>query len=185
MRTMLRADSQSMESSGYRLKSICRLFRASSRLLLVGIAALLLVTPASAKPTAGSGQSASSFMVEVLWNDVRAQYGKVWGKLHPRYQKVTTRAFWESCQRTKDGDAAGLVVHSVRATNEYADEIRFPLLGTQKVRAVTLEMRYSHPLLGKNRKLTDTVYAVRWGATWKALWEPTTHSAYAKHRCPL
>jgi hypothetical protein len=124
-------------------------------------------------------------MVEVLWSDVRAQYGKLWGTLHPRYQKVTTRTFWEFCQRTRDRDAAGLKVHSVKATAEYPDELRFPLLGTLKVRAVTLEMRYSHPLLGKNRKLTDTVYVVRSGATWKALWEPTTHSAYAKRRCPL
>jgi hypothetical protein len=174
-----------MECSGYRLKSMYRLSRVSSRVLLVGIAALLLVTSASAEPTARSGQSASSFMVEVLWNDVRAQYGTGWGKLHPRYQKVTTRAFWEYCQRIRDRDAAGLVVHAVKATNEYAAELKFPLLGTQKVRAVTLEMRYSHPLVGKNRKLTDTVWVVRWGATWKVMWETTTYGAYAKHRCPL
>ncbi len=54
-------------------------------------------------------------------------------------------------------------MHSIKATEEYADAVRLPLLGRLKVRAVTMELRYSHPLLGNNKKLTDTVYAVKWG----------------------
>lgn len=148
------------------------------------IASLVLAVPAAARTDASSGQSAGSFLVEVSWGNVRAQYGKVWSKLHPRYQRVTTRAFWESCQRKRDKDTAGLEVHSIKAIEEYPDTVTLPLLGRIKVRAVTLEMRYSHPLLGNNRKQTDTVYAVKWGSTWKGLWEPETYAAYAKRRCP-
>lgn len=62
--------------------------------------------------------------------------------LHPRYQAVTTRTFWEACKRKADKAAAGLEVHSIRATADYADSIKLPLLGVRKVRAVTLEIRF-------------------------------------------
>lgn len=148
------------------------------------IASLLTAAPAASRTDASSGQSAGAFLVEASWAGVRAQYGKVWSKLHPRYQRVTTRAFWESCQRKEAKDTAGLEVHSLTAIEEHPDIVTLPLLGKLKVRAVTMEMRYSHPLLGNNKKLTDTVYAVKWGTTWKGLWKPESYAAYAKRRCP-
>jgi len=156
------------------------------KIILGAIVAAYLVAavPVSAQSEVNSSQSASAFLVELSWGNVRAQYGKVWSKLHPRYQRVTTRAFWEACQRKKDKAAAGIDVHAIRAIDEYPDTVTLPVLGSVKVRAVTLEMRYSHPLLGINKKMVDTVYALKWGSTWKGLWEPETYTAYAKWRCP-
>jgi hypothetical protein len=153
-------------------------------LTVVCCTAVLLAPPASAGGSAATGQSASDFAVEVSWGNVRSQYGKVWSRLHPRHQRVTTRAFWEACQRKRAKERGGIEVHGLKAIDEYADIVKLPLLGPRRVQAVTLEMRYSHPLLGSNKKLTDTVYVIRWGETWKGLWTPESYQAYAKRRCP-
>ena len=68
------------------------------------------------------------------------EYGKVWATLHPRYQRVTTRAFWESCKR-KLAEKRGFSGFRIRAIDAYPDRVTLPLLGTIRVIAVTLQAR--------------------------------------------
>ncbi len=112
----------------------------------------------------------------------RGQYGRVWPLLHPRYRRVTTRAFWESCQRKRARVADGIEWISIKATDAYADRIALPLLGTVPVVAVSIEAKFEY--LGAKRTVRDTVYWMRLNGKWIGLWEPETYRAYKAHRCP-
>ena len=83
---------RSFESPGEAVENSQSMTRTRAAALM-GASLLALAVPAS---------SASSTQYELLkqlqvaqtWSSIRGQYGKVWPLLHPRYQRVTTRAFW-------------------------------------------------------------------------------------------
>ena len=121
--------------------------------------------------------------VETAWQNIRGQYGKVWPKLHPRYQRVTTREKWEACQRKRAKETAEWEWLSVRATDSYPDAMRFPLLGHVRFTAATMKATIRHPIYGR-RSISDTVYYTLVRGRWKGLWEAATYRAYRAGRCP-
>jgi hypothetical protein len=88
----------------------------------------------------------------VKWNFL-GQYGRVWQTLDPRFQKVTTRTFWESCKRKNAPE--GITVQSIKAIDSYSDSMTLPVVGHVNVEAVTLRMRYTHPALKGIQTVTD------------------------------
>ena len=124
------------------------------------------------------------FQVALTWANIRGQYGKVWPLLHPRYQRVTTRAFWEACQRKRAQKRAGVEWISVKATDAYSDRITLPLLGSISVVAVSIEAKLKYR--GTTQTVRETHYWTQYGkwGTWAGLWEPPTYRAYKAHRCP-
>ena len=81
---------------------------------------------------------------------------EVWPLLHPRYQRVTTRAFWEACQRKRARKPAGDKWLSVKATAAYPARVTLPLLGSIPVVAVIVEAKIKH--LGSTQTVRDTHY---------------------------
>lgn len=117
----------------------------------------------------------------VQWNFLH-QYGRVWQALDPRFQKVTTRAFWQSCKE-KNGPAA-ITMRSLKAIDSYSDAMTLPVVGHVKVEAVTLQLKFTTPALSGVQTVTDTVYFTRYRGTWKGLWTQADYQAYSHHRCP-
>jgi hypothetical protein len=96
---------------------------------------------------------------------------------------VTTREFWESCQRKAASANSGVEWLSIRVTSTYPDRLRFPLLGLTSVTAVTVTARIEY--LGAKHTISDTNYWVRVAGKWRGLWKPeqTTHTpGNAAHR---
>jgi len=118
----------------------------------------------------------------MTWANIRGHYGKVWPLLHPRYQRVTTRAFWEACQRRRARQFAGVKWLSVKATGASADRITLPLLGSIPVVGVSVEAKIKY--LGSTRTVRDTLYWKLNGGGFASLWDPATYRAYKAHRCP-
>jgi hypothetical protein len=128
--------------------------------------------------------------VELAWANTRGQYERAWQllQLHPRYQRVTSRAFWESCQRKRARAQAGVKWISIKGTNVYPDRITLPLLGSTQVAAVSVEAKIEY--LGKRRTVRDTFHWAqgdigsngRWDCN--GLWDPETYLAYKAQRCP-
>jgi len=121
---------------------------------------------------------------EVAWANIRGQYETVWQRLqlHPRYQRVTSRAFWESCQRKRARAQARVKWISIKGTSAYPAQITLPLLGSIPVVAVSVEAKVEY--LGKRRTVRDTFYWARADIGWYGLWDPETYRAYKAHRCP-
>jgi hypothetical protein len=124
--------------------------------------------------------------VKMTWANIRGQYGFVWPLLNPQYQRVTTRAFWEACQRKRARQTAGVKWISVKATDAYPGRITLPLLGSIPVVAISVEAKFKY--LGSTRTVRDTFY---WTDTkldgygmYTSLWDPATYRAYKAHRCP-
>ena len=120
--------------------------------------------------------------VALVWANVRGQYGRAWPLLHPRYQRVTTRAFWETCQRKQAQADPGIEWLSIRATDAYADRVTVPLLGRVSVVAVSIEAKYEY--LGATRTARDTLYWTKVNGKWRGLWKPEQYRAYRAKRCP-
>lgn len=151
-------------------------------LVLVVVALAVTAVPAA---TASKEDEAKRVAVAAVWENIHAQYGKVWATLHPRYQRVTTRAFWESCKRKYAARHARIEWISVKALDAYPDRVTLPLLGPIRVTAVTLTAvikdRYPDYLSGT---FVDTHLWVKVGSQWKGLWTPEQYRAYKAHRCP-
>jgi len=139
----------------------------------------LLVTAGMAEATTDDVRKVN---VDTTWANIRGQYGKVWSTLHPRYQQVTTRAFWEACKRKEARKGLGIEWLSVKATDDYPDRLTLPLLGTISVTAVSMEAKIDY--LGIRRTVRDTVYWVKVDGEWRGLWEPIQYRAYKAKRCP-
>ena len=120
--------------------------------------------------------------VRMTWANIRGQYGFVWPLLNPQYQRVTTRAFWEACQRKRARQTAGVKWISVKATAAYPDRITLPLLGSIPVVAVSVEAKIKY--LGSTRTVRDTFYWLSGDRGFTSLWDPATYRAYKAHRCP-
>ena len=149
-------------------------------LVFVVVALAVTVVPAA---TASKEDEAKRVAVALVYANINAQYGAVWAYLHPRYQRVTTRAFWESCKR-KLAEKRGIEFFDVRAIDAYPDRVTLPRLGTIRVIAVTLEARFvGHEQRGAGIA-SDTHLWVKVGSEWKALWTPEQYRAYKAHRCP-
>jgi len=145
-------------------------------LIAVCVAVLFFACAASA------GTDPKSLVREVTNANFRGQYGKIWPSLHPRYRAVTTRAFWESCQRKRADARAGVEVLSVKVSETYPDRITLPLLGRVAVTAVSVELRVNY--LGEPSTVRDTLYVMKVSGTWFGLWDPETYRAYRAKRCP-
>jgi hypothetical protein len=154
----------------------------SMRRVFVLLVVVVVILVACGASEASNNGDVKKVAVALVWENIHAQYGKVWATLHPRYQRVTTRAFWESCQRRKAEQQAGVDWLSIRASDAYSDRVSLPLLGTIPVTAVTIEAKVSY--LGAKHTISDTNYWVKLGSSWRGLWNPETYRAYKAHRCP-
>ena len=147
--------------------------------LLVALAMTFLPTA-----TASDEDEAKRAAVALVWENVYGQYGKVWATLHPRYQRVTTRAFWESCKRKYAARHARIEWLSVKATDAYPDRVTLPLLGTIRVTAVTLLAKINERYPYASGTFIDTHLWVKVGSQWKGLWTTEQYRAYKARRCP-
>ena len=148
---------------------------------LIGASLLALVAPATVSASA-KYELLQQLQVEQTWASIRGQYGKVWPLLHPRYQRVTTRAFWEACQRKRARKTAGVKWISVKATGAHPERVTRPLLGSIPVVAVSVEAKFKH--LGSTQAVRETHYWAELNSWWVALWDAGTYRAYKAHRCP-
>ena len=146
------------------------------RALAVAVAvALALAVVASPAPARSKDERLRDVAPDLVWSSIHGQYGKVWARLHPRYQRVTTREFWESCQRKRAAARAGVDWLSIKVDATYPDRRRFPVLGLTNVTAVTVSARVE--LLGTKHTITDTNYWVKIGGKWRGLFDPADYRA--------
>lgn len=153
------------------------------KLALAAVAAVLVFgTAHEAAQARPAGSDPRSLAVQVVkWNFL-GEYGRIWQMLDPRFQRITTRTFWENCKRKNA--PAGVTLKSIKAIDSYPDQISLPVVGKLKVTAVALEMRYTHPALQGVQTAHDTVYWERYRGQWKGLWTLADYQAYSHHRCP-
>lgn len=140
-------------------------------------------TTAEPEP-AEPAESAASFAKSVTEANLKGQYGKNWARLHPAHKDETSRSEWEACQEKAADGRAGIKVLSIDVLETYVDEYEAPKLGPVEATAVTMRLRYTHPLFEGEQELTDTIYIVDVDGEWRGLWDQATFDAYQAGRCP-
>lgn len=151
-------------------------------MIALGAVLVTLACGLAGARASGAGSDPRSLAVQVVkWNFL-AEYGRIWQLLDPRYQRLTTRTFWETCKRKNAGQ--GLQLKSIKAIDSYPDSLSLPVVGKVKVVAVALEMKYTHPSLSGVQTANDTVYWERYQGQWRGLWTVADYKAYSNHRCP-
>lgn len=122
--------------------------------------------------------------MQVVDYNFKAQYGRIWDRLHPIQRARISRTTWERCKRSKQSDRAEIQVISIRAVDSYNDSAEIPVLGKVTFTAVTVTMRYQHPLLSGIRSVSDTLNWKRYGGRWYGLLTAEQYTAYRAGRCP-
>jgi hypothetical protein len=152
-------------------------------LVVLITAAFVLAAPATASK---NDDSVLKLAVNLShWNS-DGQFGKVWDTMHPTYQKIVGRSFWQSCKVAQANKTSAMGVEfdasSVHVTDSFTDTITLPVLGRVNVTAVTLAAKFKY--LGATHSVTDTVNYTKVGGKWKGLWTPAQFKAYKNHKCP-
>jgi len=150
-----------------------------SLIALLGTSAALAV-PAKASPDDDLRALAAKL---VRWNS-RGEWQKSWAFLHPRYQAVTTRAFWVACQQKRDAAGPSIVVRSVTIGTPHLSSATLPLLGQTDLTLVKVTLRYSIAGSKKLQSVTGDSKWTQYRGEWRGLWDAKTYQSYSHHRCP-
>jgi hypothetical protein len=137
------------------------------RSFLVAVAALVL-----APLVAGCGEStvasptpavngAGIFMTRILREEIRGQWGKQWGELHPAHQALISQSQYVACSRRMGTDfATGHELFRVLDVRDEAIKVRGVPQRTSKL--VTINFREP----GKTNGLTYHMHAVSVDGRW-------------------
>src|SRR5207244_451462 len=109
-------------------------------------------------------------------------YASVWGYLHPKLQKAVSESAWQSCQKHNPIASPGVKIGSVRVADSKPVPIALPLLGKQKIRAVTLQVLVTVGGGGQQVAI-EYAYWVQDKGNWKAVWLPDVYSLYKSGKC--
>jgi hypothetical protein len=144
-----------------------------------------VVSTATTSPMATEPvETPGDFALAAVDANLKGQYGKIWSVLHPLHQETTTRGEWESCKREEAQGRAGMKINEVEVVESYPDSYDDPAIGVVDAVAVTVRMKFEHPLLEGEQEATDTLHVLNVDGAWRGLWEPATYEAYVAGRCP-
>jgi hypothetical protein len=114
----------------------------------------------------------------------RGQLDKPWAYVHPRYKRVVSRAFYDSCLRKQ---LARLARYNYKLLSTDTAEVHpfrmsLPPFGMIKVYPVTVTAHIE--AMGQKKTDTNTEYWTRVKGQWRTVWAPSMYFAAVKHRCP-
>lgn len=118
------------------------------------------------------GQSAASFISEVITQFSRGQSGPLWDTLHPADQAVVSRSRYMACQRNE-----GFGLSKIKVLQTYPDTVN---VGDSPKSSTAVSIRVS----ADDGITTATMHAVKANGKWRWMLSPTDYAAYKSGRCP-
>ena len=148
---------------------------------LLGLAALLAALAAGCGGGGGSAPSegAGAFITRILREEIKGQWGRQWGELHPAHQRLITRAQYVACSREMGTNIA--TGHEVfRVLDIQDDPIHIQGVSQRKSELVTISF---HQQGKKTGGLTYRLHAVAVGDRWTWILGGRFLTAVAHGRC--
>jgi len=136
------------------------------------LAVVVLAACGSGGSGAGGNQSASDFIRHVTTQFSLAQYGPLWGTLHPADQAIVTRSRYMACQ-----SAVGFELRKLKVLDTYADTVYVAGKATAST-AVSIRATSDDGVT------TATMHAIKVGSGWRWMLSPRDLAAYKQGRCP-
>jgi hypothetical protein len=107
----------------------------------------------------------------------------IWSYLHPKLQKAISETAWQSCQKRNPIASPGVKIGKVSIADSKPVPIVLPLLGKQKLRAITLQVLFTAPGGGGQQIAIEYAYWIQDKGNWKAVWLPEVYSLYKSGKC--
>jgi hypothetical protein len=132
-----------------------------------------LVDPWPAAPSKNSTAVAKAIFAH--------KFASAWTYVHPKLQKAISESKWESCQKRNPVASPGVKIRQVKIADSKPVPMSLPLLGKQKIRAVTVWILFS--VSGSQQIATQYAYWVQDKGNWKMVWLPDQYSLYKSGKC--
>jgi hypothetical protein len=126
----------------------------------------------SSHSTSNNGQSAASFISQVITQFSRGQSGPLWDTLHPTDQTVVSRARYMACQKNE-----GFGLTKIKVLQTYSDSVN---VGDNPQSSTAVSIRVT----ADDGVTTATMHAVKVNGTWRWMLSPSDYTAYKTGKCP-
>ena len=162
------------------------------------LSASLVVTAVAAaktRPPAGNGIEAAG---SAAWPAVAAQlakniakdsfahdYARVWGYLHPTYQKAVAQSHWQACQKSHPAAPRNITITRVAVAQANELPVDLSLLGHQNVQEIQVYVQYKTPALAGSQVAVLYTFWLKQGGKWQAVWLGDEYQAYKSGSCYL
>lgn len=153
------------------------------RLLLAAVVLSALAVPAAQAGTA-SESAAVNGTAAAMANAVAAhQYDTVWSYVYAPYQKVISKAHWETCQKQNPVIPPGVKITriGVAQTNRIPSVV--PQIGLTHIQDVQLQIVYTRPPDTTLQAVVVNGYFVKYKGKWAAVWLQDVYNTLASGKC--
>ena len=110
-------------------------------------------------------------------------YATVWKYLHPSLQKAVSHSNWQSCQKRYPLSSPGVKIKSVKVANSVPTPFSLPVLGSQQVQTVTLQVLFTSPAARGPQVALEYAYWVKDHGNWVSVWLPDQFNLYHSGKC--
>jgi hypothetical protein len=124
------------------------------------------------------GENVGVFMTRILREEIRGQWARQWGELHPGHQRLITRLQYVACSRGLETNiATGREVFKVLDVRDQPIDVRGVSQRTSKLVTISFRTR------GSRNALTYQLHAVAMQGRWTWILGARFLSAIAHGRC--
>jgi len=113
------------------------------------------------------------------------QYTKVWGYLHPAYQRAVSQSHWNRCQGSHPAVPRNVTITRVSVAQATELPVNLSLIGRRNVQEIELQIRFTTPALAGQQLAVLYTFWLKEGTTWRAVWLSDEYQAYKAGKCYL
>ena len=151
---------------------------------LAVVAAALAAPAAQAAPARTGAAGTVADFTNALAKAVAAHdYNTVWNAVYPPYQKVISKAHWETCQRQNPVIPPGVKIIriAVAQTNQIPSVV--PQLGLTHLQDVQVQIVFNRPPDTTTQAVAVNGYFVKYQGNWAAVWLQDVYNDLVSGKC--
>ena len=111
-------------------------------------------------------------------------YNTIWSYISPMYQTAVPESHWLACQKQNPVAPPGVKINRVRVADSTRVPVNLPLLGTQSVRDVSMQVIFTRGG-SQSIALVDAYWFENNKGEWVAVWLPSVFAKYKSGGCDV
>jgi hypothetical protein len=153
------------------------------RRLLLAVLALALCAPAAQAGTTTASAPVNATASAMANAVVAHQYDAVWNYVYAPYQKVISKAHWETCQKQNPVIPPGVKIIRIAlaATNRIPSVV--PQIGLTHIQDVQVQIVFNRPPDTTTQAVAVNGYFVKYQGKWAAVWLQDVYNELAAGKC--
>jgi hypothetical protein len=111
------------------------------------------------------------------------EYDRVWGYVHPTYQKAVSASQWRKCQNSHPAAPRGVTITNVKVSKATELALGLSLLGRQNVQQIELVIEFKTPAVSGPQLAILYTFWLKQGNKWTAVWLSDEFQSYKAGKC--